>query len=87
MYRIIYSAQAANFLRKAQLKLQKRFKAKIEHLAQDPFAPNHNLDRIKDLPHGYRLRIGDYRVTYELDTQFRTILVWKIAPRSSIYKP
>ena len=87
MYQISYSSHAANFLRQAQPKLQKQIKNKLEKFSQDPFAPNPNLDKMTELYHGYRLRIGNYRLIYELDTKTHSLIVWKINHRSSVYKP
>lgn len=88
MYKITVKSQAKKFLekkldRKAQLKVS----AKIDALAQDPFAPHPNLDKLKDMLHGYRLRIGDIRLIYEVDTDGQKIIIWKIDWRGSIYQP
>ena len=40
---------------------------KIDDLAADPFAPNNNVTALTAAD-GFRLRIGDWRVLYRLDT-------------------
>jgi len=35
---------------------------------------------------GYRIRIGDYRVVYFLDTQADTITIVKVAHRKDVYR-
>ncbi len=58
---------------------------KIVHLAKDPYAPNPNVRRLKDRP-GYRLRVGDWRIIYEIRKDELIILVLKIAPRGEVYR-
>lgn len=86
MYSLNYSSQSSGFLRKSQQKLQKQIKIKLEKLIQDPFAPNPNATKMKDLEQGYRLRVGNYRMIYEVDSKTQTVIIWKIDHRSSVYK-
>ena len=86
MYKIVYENQAEKFLRKTATKDLQKIKIKIEQVAQNPFSPHPSLTPLKDIPHGYRLRIGRLRVIYQL-TPSKTLIVWKISPRSSVYKP
>lgn len=88
MYRISLKSQAEKFLdKKLDRKTQLKVSAKIDQLTLDPFAPHPNLDKLQDMPHGYRLRIGDIRLIYEVDTASQIIIVWKIDWRGAIYKP
>ncbi len=43
-----------------------------------------NVTPLKGRP-GYRLRVGDWRVVYELDHAGRRLIVLDIGPRGSIY--
>jgi mRNA interferase RelE/StbE len=56
---------------------------KINALAADPHAPNHNATRLQGRP-GYRLRVGDWRVLYELGES--QVLVLDIKPRGGAYQ-
>jgi mRNA interferase RelE/StbE len=56
---------------------------KIEALAADPDAPNNNATRLQGRP-GYRLRVGDWRVLYELGEH--RLLVLDIKPRGGAYQ-
>ncbi len=51
---------------------------KLDQLAQDPYARNINVTKLQGRP-GYRLRVGDWRVIYELEDDRLVILVLKIA--------
>ncbi len=86
MYRVRYGNQAEKFIRKQDRQLQGLIKQRMELVGQNPYAPNNNLDKLKEVPNGYRLRIGNIRAIYEIDTQNQTITVWKIDFRGQIYK-
>jgi mRNA interferase RelE/StbE len=58
---------------------------KLDQLAQDPYARNPNLTRLQGRP-GYRLRVGDWRIIYEIENDRLVILVLKIAPRGGAYR-
>jgi mRNA interferase RelE/StbE len=56
---------------------------KITTLAADPYAPNNNATRLQGRP-GFRLRVGDWRVLYEVDES--RLLVLDIKPRGGAYQ-
>lgn len=49
-----------------------------------PYAPNNNLTKLQGHD-GYRLRIGDWRVIYELQDDRLVMLVLEVGPRGGIY--
>ena len=51
---------------------------KLEQLAADPFAKYLNAAILQSRP-GYRLRVGDWRVIYEIQQEQLVIMVLKIA--------
>ncbi len=51
---------------------------KLEQVASDPFASIPNAKKLQGRP-GYRLRIGDWRVIYEIDKDELVVIVLKIA--------
>ncbi len=60
-------------------------RSKIDLLAQDPYAANNNVKKLVGRP-GYRLRVGDWRVIYDLDDGLRVLAVERIAPRGGAYE-
>ncbi len=58
---------------------------KLGRLADDPFARNPNVTKLQERP-GYRLRVGDWRVIYEIEGERLIILVLRIAPRGGVYR-
>lgn len=47
---------------------------KLQQLASDPYAPNSNIKKLQNRP-GYRLRVGDWRIIYEVQHDVLVILV------------
>ncbi|MDI7774676.1 type II toxin-antitoxin system RelE/ParE family toxin [Asticcacaulis sp. EMRT-3] len=65
--------------------LQKRIVGKILEVAKDPYAPNNNLKKLQGTT-GYRLRVGDWRIIYEVQDEKLVMLVLEIDARGGIYK-
>ena len=85
MYRIVFTKQANRALRKMPRNTARLIREKLDQLAQDPHARNPNLTKLQGRS-GYRLRIGDWRVIYELEDDRLVILVLKVAPRGGVYR-
>ena len=58
---------------------------KVAALAVDPTAPNTNAAALKDGA-GFRLRVGDWRVLYVLDTREKLLRVAAILSRGEAYR-
>ena len=58
---------------------------KLRLLATDPYAPNNNVKKLQGRE-GYRMRVGDWRVIYEIRDDQLIILVLDIGPRGEIYR-
>ncbi|TAN55964.1 MAG: type II toxin-antitoxin system RelE/ParE family toxin [Rhodospirillales bacterium] len=83
-WRIEYSSEAIIALRRIPANTSRTIRGKIERLANDPFAPNNNVKALKGRP-GFRLRIGDWRVIYELHGSVLVVEVLAIGPRGNVY--
>ena len=57
----------------------------IDNLKKDPIM-GLNIRSLKGDLGGYRLRVGDYRIIYNLDFNIIQIIILKIAHRKEIYK-
>ena len=64
---------------------QKRIVAKIKEVAADPYAPNNNLTKLQGRDAAYRLRVGDWRVLYELYDDRLVMVILEVGPRGGIY--
>ena len=85
MYGIVFIKQADRTLHKMSRNTARLIREKLDQLAQDPYARNPNLTRLQGRP-GYRLRVGDWQIIYEIENDRLVILVLKIAPRGGAYR-
>ena len=85
MYRIRILAAAARDLARLDRRAIRRIVRRIQWLGA-------NLEAIRlealsgDLAGLYKLRVGDYRVIYEILREERTILIYAIGHRRDIYR-
>lgn len=85
MYKIEYQQQAIKALLKMPRNTARLIREKIEHLALSPYSANNNVKRLEGVS-GYRLRVGDWRVLYEIIDDRLVIVVVKIRPRGDAYQ-
>lgn len=85
MYQIIYVKQAERSLLRLPKNILRRIQDKLALIAEDPYSRHNNVTKLKDREE-YRLRVGDWRVIYEIHDGELIILVVKIAPRGSVYE-
>lgn len=84
MYRIEFVKKAVKQFKTLSSQEQKRIKAKIDTLANEP-RPN-GVVKLSGKDNLYRIRVGDYRIIYSIkDTQL-LILVVKIGNRRDVYR-
>ena len=84
MFEIVFSKDARHQLRRMRTDDAKRIIDKIDHLAVDPFASNPNASALKG--GGFRLRVGDWRVLYEIDGTAHLLQVVAVLPRGRAYR-
>jgi len=83
MYELIYSQTALKQLEKLEHNMKERVIAALERLRIRPESCD-----IKKLigMQGYRFRVGDYRVIFDMEKDKLIILVLKIGHRKNIYE-
>jgi len=84
MYSIEFTRGAAKALAKMPRNLRELVHSKIEGLARDPFGAA-NVKALVGQP-GYRLRVGDWRVIYDVDSGRVVVRVLRVAPRGGAYE-
>lgn len=84
MFSVSYSKQARKFLLESEKTLAKRLVKKIEQLTGKPFM--HDTKIVEGYTEKlFRVRVGDYRILYEIDYSNKLIGIVKIEHRSKAY--
>ena len=84
MFDIEYSKQAVKFLKSLDKKLVSRIIIKIETLRIEPI--QHDSKRVEGYNEKlFRVRVGDYRIIYEVAHNVNVIGIVKIEKRSRAY--
>jgi mRNA interferase RelE/StbE len=84
MYTVVTTKSFDKALSRLPTAWQKRIVAKIRGIAESPYASNKNLTKLQGRE-GYRLRVGDWRVIYELQNDRLVMLVLEVGARGGIY--
>jgi mRNA interferase RelE/StbE len=83
-YRIEFARKALREFQNLPAQVKKRLKPKIDALGQNP-RPR-GVKKIEGKENLYRIRVGDYRVIYEVLDKVLLVLVVKLGDRKDIYK-
>ena len=85
MFDVNYSNQSQKFLKKSDKILAKRLLDKIEALRDKPII--HDSKRVEGFKEKlFRVRVGDYRMLYEVDYENNLIGIVKIDKRPTVYQ-
>lgn len=84
MYTIEYTKDAAKVLKTMPRNVGATIQAKIKLLANDPYSAA-NVKKLTGRD-GYRLRVGDWRVLFEINDGKLVILVLAVRPRGGAYE-
>jgi mRNA interferase RelE/StbE len=83
---IVIARNAGKVLARMQPAKAKDIREATDKVAADPTAPNNNLRPLQAVPNGFRIRVGDWRVSFTLDRRAGVISVFEIAPRGGAYR-
>ena len=83
-YQVIFSKGSARQFKKLPQNIQERIQIKIDDLAIEP-RPN-GVKKLEGEDSLYRIRVGDYRVVYEILDDILLVTVLKVKHRSSVYR-
>lgn len=84
MYTVVTTKSFAKAFTRLPVNWQKRIVGKIKEVASDPYARHNNVAKLQGRD-GYRLRIGDWRVIYELHDDCLELWVLEVGARGGIY--
>jgi len=83
IYWVEYTPAAARQIRKLNKTIQARLKSKIAMLSENPRP--HGSKKLNGFENSYRIRVGDYRVIYEVHDDVLLVLIMRVGPRRNIY--
>lgn len=83
-YTVEFTASALREFRKLGHHMQRRIASKIEELRDDPFPAG--VRKFYGETEHWRLRVGDYRVIYRIETRRVVIVIVRIGHRREIYR-
>ena len=84
IYEVKFTKGARKMFRKLSQQLQDRIQTKIDDLAIEP-RPN-GVKKLKGEENSYRIRVGDYRVIYDIFDDVLLVSVVEVGHRSEVYK-
>ena len=84
VYQIELSPRAWRDFKKLPAQIRKRIESHIDALAPDPRP--HGVVKLSGEENLWRIRIGAYRVIYEIHDDRLIVLVVKIAARKEVYR-
>jgi len=84
MYEILFTRKAADSIMSLRDGYKEKVKSVLTDLKDNPFS--HPYRKIRGETNIYRIRVGKYRILYEIDEGEKKISILKLDIRSKAYK-
>jgi len=84
MYEVIFTRRAAKQVKALQPAHRRKLKEIILRLSENPFS--YPYKKIRGEEHTYRIRVGQFRILYEVDDRELKVIIFKIERREQAYK-
>jgi len=84
LFKIDLKGSFEHDLRKIDRQFTPRIFEAIESLSKNPFSVQSR--KMQGAESSYRLRVGDYRVIYQVDTEKKMVTVYHARHRKDVYK-
>ena len=85
VYRIVYGARALRSLTRMDRPQARLIRDRVTRLAIDPYGTSMDVKKLVGRP-GFRLRVGDWRVIYELADEIQVLAVADVRHRREAYR-
>lgn len=82
--RIEWKKSTRKDLRKLPAGVVTRIIEAVENLAETPFP--HGVEKLSGSEHAYRIRLGDYRIVYEVVPDLNLIEIQRVRHRKDVYR-
>jgi mRNA interferase RelE/StbE len=83
-YRLEFSSKAARQLKGLPKQVQVVLKPRLEALLDNPHPPA--VTKLSEFESLFRLRVGNYRIFFEIQEEKQIILVVKVGHRREVYR-
>jgi len=84
MYKVLFTQRAEKQINSLPSNVKKRVKEKLIGLKQNPLSGD--VKKLKVKHTRYRLRVGDYRIIYDIEKKSVTVLVLTVRHRKDVYR-
>ena len=83
-FNIQWRSSTRKDLRKLPPREVERIVTEVELLAEEPFP--HGAEKLAGAEHTYRIRVGDYRVVYEVLPSAKIVEIQRVRHRKDVYR-
>ncbi len=83
-YQVLIERRARKEISKLPADIQRRVSSAIDGLASEP-RPG-NCKKLSGSHNQWRVRVGDYRILYEVNDNAKQVLIYAVGHRRSIYR-
>jgi mRNA interferase RelE/StbE len=83
-FRIEWKKSTRKDLRKLPPNAVDKIVEAVENLAANPFP--HGVEKLSGSEHAYRIRLGDYRIVYEVVTESKLVEIQRVRHRKDFYR-
>ena len=83
-YEIRWKNSAEKDLRNIDPQQIPRIVTAVESLVDNPFPRQHR--KLQGAEWDYRIRVGDYRVIYQVDTETKVVIIYHVRHRREAYR-
>jgi mRNA interferase RelE/StbE len=83
-HELLWKRSATKELQAFEGVVKQRILSAVESLAEDPLP--HGVRKLKGSRYTYRIRVGEYRAVYSIDSDRKVVTVLAVRHRSDAYK-
>ena len=83
-FRIEWKKSTRKDLRKLPMNAADKIVEAVERLSQNPFP--HGVEKLSGSEHAYRIRLGDYRIVYEVVRESKLVEIQRVRHRKDVYR-
>ena len=86
MYKVHFSKRVFKFFNKRNSKFKEKFVNLFDEIGRNPFIGNLDIKPLRGHKNHYRLRMGKYRVLFEVRQDDRVVICYDADSRGGAYK-